>query len=101
MSVEIKASEFDEKVRNAKGTVVVDFFATWCAPCRMLGKVIDEVSKEVTDVPFYKVNVDTAAELGSSFGIESIPVLVVFKDGEKVHQVVGFQDADAVKSLIT
>lgn len=100
MSVEIKASEFDEKVRNAKGTVVVDFFATWCAPCRMLGKVIDEVSKEVTDVPFYKVNVDTAAELASSFGIESIPVLVVFKDGEKVHQVVGFQDADAVKALI-
>lgn len=100
MSTEIKASEFDEKVKNSKGTVVVDFFATWCSPCRMLGKVIDEVSKEITDVPFYKVNVDTASDLAASFGIESIPVLIVFKDGEKVHQVVGFQDADAIKKLI-
>lgn len=100
MSVEIKASEFDEKVKNSKGLVVVDFFATWCSPCRMLGKVLDEVSKEITDIPFYKVNVDTASDLAASFGIESIPVLIVFKDGQKIHQVVGFQDADAVKSLL-
>lgn len=100
MATEIKASEFDEKVLNSKGTVVVDFFATWCGPCRMLGKVIDELSGEEKDVTFYKVNVDQAANLASSFGIESIPVLAVFKDGQKTHQVVGFQDKDAIKNLI-
>lgn len=100
MVTEIKAGEFDEKVLNSKGTVVVDFFATWCGPCRMLGKVIDELSAEMGDVTFYKVNVDQASALVASFGIESIPVLVVFKNGVKVHQVVGFQDKDTIKNLI-
>ena len=100
MSIEIKASEFDEKVKNSKGLVVVDFFATWCSPCRMLGKVLDELSKEITNIPFYKINVDTASDLAASFGIESIPVLIIFKGGEKIHQLVGFQDADTIKSLL-
>ncbi|MDD6957125.1 MAG: thioredoxin [Sphaerochaetaceae bacterium] len=100
MATEIKEAEFNEKVLNSKGTVVVDFFATWCGPCRMLGKVIEELSGEMDDVTFYKVNVDQASSLAASFGIESIPVLVVFKDGVKVHQVVGFQDKEAIKNLL-
>lgn len=100
MVTEIKASEFDEKVKNSKGTVVVDFFATWCAPCKMLGKVIDALSEEISDVTFLKVNVDEGSALAASFGIESIPVLIVFKNGEKIHQVVGFQDADSIKKLL-
>ena len=100
MVTEIKSSEFEDKVTKSKGTVVVDFFATWCAPCRMLGKVVDALSDELNDVAFYKVNVDESSALAASFGIESIPVLIIFKDGVKAHQVVGFQDADSIKKLI-
>lgn len=100
MVTELKSADFQSKVTSSKGTVVVDFFATWCGPCRMLAKVLEEVSSELNDVTFYKVNVDENAELAASYGVESIPVLVIFKDGAKVNQLVGFQDKDTIKKLV-
>ena len=100
MVVELEENEFEEKVLRGKGLTVVDFYASWCSPCKMLAKVMDELSSELADVSFVKINVDKASELASSFGIESIPVILVYKDAVKMHQVVGFQDAASIKQLL-
>ena len=86
MTVEVTAQNFDEEVLNYKGKVLVDFWAEWCGPCMMLGPVIEEVSEEVDDVKFCKVNCDEARDLALQFGIMTIPNLIVFENGEQVNQ---------------
>ena len=83
---------FDENVFNIKGTVVVDFFATWCGPCRMLAPVLEEVQEEMADqIKIVKVDVDDAEKVSKRYGIMSIPTLVVLKDGQEVDRLVGFR----------
>lgn len=86
----INAEQFNELVLESKGKVVVDFFADWCGPCKMLGPVLQEVSEELTDVKFYKVNVDDNNELAYKFKVSSIPTVIVFKDGKPLQVNVGF-----------
>ena len=100
MSVEIKASEFDEKVRNAKGTVVVDFFATWCGPCKMLAPVFEELSGEMDNVNFFKVDVDQALDIARKYAITTVPTMMIFKDGEVVDKMIGFLPKEHIKAKI-
>lgn len=79
-----------------KGTWLVDFYATWCGPCKMLGPVLEEFSK---DNNVLKVDIDQFGDLTSSFGIMSVPTLIVFKDGEKAIQDVGYKSLDELKEL--
>ena len=82
MTIEVTAQNFDEEVLNYKGKVLVDFWAEWCGPCMMLGPIIEEVSEEVDDVKFCKVNCDEASDVALQFGIMTIPNLIGFENGE-------------------
>ena len=90
---------FDARV--ASGTVLVDFFATWCGPCRMLAPILEDVESRHPETSFVKVDVDQSPELANEYGVTSIPTLVVFKNGEPVMTSVGLISADEVEELLS
>ena len=100
MSVKvISQAEFDECIKE--GVSVVDFNATWCGPCKMLGPVLEELSGELEGkAKFFAVDVDENEELAERYGIMSIPYVAVFKNGEKVDEMVGFQPKPAMKAFV-
>lgn len=100
MTVNVTAENFDEEVLNYNGKVLVDFWAEWCGPCMMLGPVIEEVSEEVDDVKFCKVNCDEARDVALQFGIMTIPNLIVFENGEQINQSIGYIEKEDVLKLI-
>ncbi|MCX7955546.1 MAG: thioredoxin [Patescibacteria group bacterium] len=89
MVIHIGKNNFQKEVIEAKEVVVVDFYADWCGPCRMMAPIIDELSKEKKEVKFVKINVDENPELASQYQVFSIPTFVVFKNGQVIHQFVG------------
>ncbi|MBO5414931.1 MAG: thioredoxin [Bacilli bacterium] len=98
--IKIKEEEFEEKVLKSDKKVLVDFYADWCGPCKMLAPVIDKLAEEVDDVSFVKINVDNAENVARSYGVMSIPALFVFENGEVVKNSVGFQSIDELKEFI-
>jgi thioredoxin 1 len=88
------ADNFKDNI--AKGTVIVDFYADWCAPCRMIGPVLEQIAEEQADLKVVKVNVDENPQLASEFGVRGIPALFVVKDGKTVAQKAGFMPKDAL-----
>ena len=98
--IHLGKNNFKEIIESNK-IVVVDFFANWCGPCKMLSPVIEDLSNEMIDVTFLKVDVDNFNEIASEFQIMSIPAIIIFKDGKVVGKSVGFQPKDALKKLIS
>ena len=96
----ITKDNFQSEVLDQQGTVLIDFWAEWCGPCRMLSPVIDEVAAENPAVKVGKVNVDEQQELAAQFGIMSIPTLLVFKNGQKSGESVGLIPKEQVEKLI-
>lgn len=96
----ITKNNFQEEVLNSDKPVLIDFWATWCGPCRIMGPVVDEIAKERPDVKVGKVNVDDESELASAFGIMSIPTLVVMKDGKVVNSSVGVRPKGDILRMI-
>ncbi|MGN0909645.1 MAG: thioredoxin [Succinivibrio sp.] len=97
---ELNSGNFDDEVVRSDRPVLVDFWATWCGPCRMVSPIVDELSGEMNNVRFCKVNVDEASDLAAKFGVMSIPTLVVFKGGEAVARQVGALGKDELKQFI-
>lgn len=87
--INLTRDNFEKEVLENKGTVLVDFWAPWCMPCRMLSPVVDAVSEEGTDAKIAKVNVDEQESLAARYDVMSIPTLIVFKDGKEVTRSVG------------
>ena len=85
--INIKKNNFQNEVLNSEMPVLLDFWAPWCGPCRMVGPIVDEIADERGDIRVGKVNVDEQPELAAQFGVMSIPTLVVMKDGKIVNQV--------------
>ncbi len=88
-ALHVSKENFEQEVLQAKEPVLVDFWATWCGPCQMVGPIVEEVSEEVTTAKICKVDVDEQPELARQFKVMSIPTLMVFKDGEVVKREVG------------
>lgn len=98
--VDVTDQSFNSDVES--GTVLVDFWAPWCGPCKMIAPILEELDQEIgNDVKIAKLNVDDNPETASRFGVMSIPTLILFKDGEPVDKVVGFQSKDALKSVVS
>ena len=99
--IHLNDSNFDEEVLKAKGVVLVDFWAPWCGPCRMLGPVVEELAKEYEGkAKICKVNTDEAPEKSTQYRIASIPSLLFFKDGELKGQLVGLQSKESLKKQL-
>lgn len=99
--VNVTDQSFKNEVEST-GTVLVDFWAPWCGPCKMIAPVLEELDQEMSDkVKIAKLNVDDNPDTASRFGVMSIPTLIVFKDGQPVDKIVGFQPKDALKSVLS
>lgn len=96
----IDEKDFDMEVIKEDGVVVVDFFATWCGPCKMLAPVLDEVQDEVKNVKIVKVDIDENKNLADEYGVKNIPTIKVFKYGKEVITKIGFLPKEVLISLI-
>lgn len=98
--VNVSDQSFSNDVEG-QGTVVVDFWAPWCGPCKMLSPILEELSAELgDDVKIAKLNVDENPETASRFGVMSIPTLIFFKDGQPVDKVVGLNSKESLKNIV-
>ena len=96
--IEIKENEFDEKVKGTK--VLVDCYADWCGPCKMLSPIIDELASETPNYEFYKLNVDDAESISQRYGIMSIPTLLIFENGELKTKSVGLKSKSELQEML-
>ena len=94
----INTGEFDSEVLNQRGVVIVDFYATWCGPCKMLTPVLESIDNEMENIKVVKV--DISRRLAMNYGIQSVPTIKIFKDGREVVTRVGFQPKETLENII-
>ena len=99
--MELNSKEFNEKVLNSKKPVLVDFFASWCGPCKMIAPLIEKMAEEKKDkIDVYKLDIDQASDLAAQYGVQSIPTLVIFKGGKDVDRHIGALQQNALNKWI-
>lgn len=96
----VTAENFEQEVLKADRMVLVDFWAEWCMPCKMLSPVVDQIADEMPKVKVCKVNVDEQPSLAAEYKVMSIPTLIMFKDGKQVNQSIGVQAKDDIKAML-
>ncbi len=98
--INVTSDNFHDEVINSDKPVLLDFWASWCGPCRMIAPIVEEIAAERSDIKVGKINVDEEPALATQFGVMSIPTLVVMKDGEVVNQAVGVRPKAQILQLI-
>ena len=98
--IHIDRNNFQREALNSDRPVLLDFWAPWCAPCRMVGPILDEIAEERSDVKVAKINIDEQPELASQFGVMSIPTLMVMKEGRIVQQAAGARPKAQILSML-
>ena len=98
--VVLTAENFEREVLNFKGKVLVDFFATWCGPCKMLAPILEKFAEGQDEVKVCKLDVDTATPVAIKYGVNVIPTLVLFENGDVIKKDVGVKDEDALKKFV-
>ena len=96
----INKDNFHKEVLNSEKPVLLDFFASWCGPCRMVGPILDEIAREREDIKVCKVNIDEQPELASRFRIMSVPTLMVLKDGQVMEQSIGARPKHQILAMV-
>ena len=96
----ITKDNFDSEVMQSDKPVLLDFWATWCAPCRMVSPIVDEIAEERGDIKVGKINIDEQMDLAQQFGVMSIPTLIVMKDGQIANKSVGAVPKDSILALL-
>lgn len=100
MIKEIKENEFEDIVLKSDGKVLVDFYANWCGPCKMLRPILDSIASERSDSKIVSINVDEASDLSNKYGIISIPCLILFQNGKEINRSVGLKSKSDIESMI-
>ena len=99
-AIQVNKDNFQEVVLNSDKPVLVDFWASWCGPCRMVAPILEEIANERSDVKVCKINVDEEPELASRYNVMSIPTMLVVKEGQVVNQAVGARPKSQILSLL-
>ena len=99
-AINVRKSNFDQEVMHSDKPVLMDFWAPWCGPCRMVGPILDEIAAERGDFKVGKINVDEQPELAGQFGVMSIPTLVVLKNGKVTNQAVGARPKAQILAML-
>ena len=99
-ALHLSAENFKQEVLEAKGKVLVDFFATWCGPCRMMSPIVDQLADELADVKVCKVDIDQAEALATEDGVEVVPTFIVFEHGEAVKSVSGVMPKPVILDML-
>ena len=98
--IKISKENFTSEVLNSDKTVLLDFYADWCGPCRMVSPIVSEIAKERSDIKVGKINVDEQPELAAKFQVMSIPMLAVIKNGKLDNPVVGYRPKEQIESML-
>ena len=98
--IKITNENFEEEILKSDKTVLIDFYADWCAPCKMLSPIIEQVAEENNDIKVVKINVDELQEIAIKYEVMSIPTLVVIKNGQEVNRSVGFVSKSQILELV-
>lgn len=98
--IKLNSNTYEQEVMQAKGTVLVDFYADWCGPCQMQGPIVEELSEELPNIKFCKLNIDEAMPIAMKLGIASIPTIMVVKDGQITYKQPGLMQKSELKSIL-
>ena len=100
MLKKLNNQNFDNEVLNNNGIALIDFYADWCGPCKMVSPIVDEIANERTDITVGKINVDESNALAVKYGVVSIPTLIVFKDGKEQTRIIGYRPKEDILALL-